>query len=194
MSELSSERPNATLWKIFENVNRWLEYAEKKNGLLLTILSLQLALIKLYVDHNAPNWAFYGSVIGLTFSLILAVFSFFPQLEIPDWLYFWSPTAREKKPADNLLFFGDIAKYSQSEFIKSMETYAGMGSSIESIDSDLCGQIIVNSRITNRKFRLFKFAIWAMLFGQFLFGLSFFCHGGFLCQNQVNTSKNANQK
>ena len=74
---------------------------------------------------------------------------------------------------DNLLFYGDITKYSQKEYIENMEKYFGEKIGGNKRLEDLCGQIIVNSQITSTKFNIFKVTAWLMIIGQILFLISF---------------------
>lgn len=160
------------LWRIFENINGWLRYAEKKNTFILAFLGIQLTLIKLFSE--TCNWILIISLIFSGLTLLIVIFSFIPEVEIPSWLYF-SPLSFSNyaDDTDNLLFFGHIEKYSQWEYIEKMEAYFKINIKEQKYLEDLCAQIILNSKITSNKFYMFKLATILLLCGQLFFVLSF---------------------
>lgn len=159
------------LWRVLENVNNWLGYAERKNVLILTFIGIQLTLCKLFVE-DVDVWLIACSIfLGLCF--LLTLISFFPQTVIPWWLYFWARSSDKPNENDNLLFYGDITKYSQKEYIEKMEKYFGEDIHGHKNLEDLCGQIVVNSQIASKKFNIFKATTWFMITGQMLLLISF---------------------
>jgi hypothetical protein len=86
--------------------------------------------------------------------------SFIPQVKFP-----WIVSLRQTTPKDNLFFFGDIANYSAEEFVEVLYHASTMKPAINKLQCDLAGQIITNSRIGLRKFRLFTVAVWIAVAG-----------------------------
>jgi hypothetical protein len=143
---------------ILGSVNEWLKFAEAKNAALLVATSaLVLALVDYLPDktHSFWNWALFitASVFFLLSSLI-CLLSFVPQVKFP-----WIVSLRQMTPKDNLFFFGDIANYSAEEFVEALYHASTMKSAINKLQCDLAGQIITNSRIGLKKFRLFTVAV-----------------------------------
>lgn len=170
MSDKNQTAMDQQLWKIFENINRWLEYSERKNGLMLTFIGAQLVFVKLLTGQTdaVSHWLVAcASLLGLAFLLILI--SLYPKTSIPKWLYFLSEDSEKPTDADNLLFYGDIAKHSQAEYIKRLERDFHLTISGNKYCEDLCAQILVNSQVTKGKFKIFKQTAWLMFFGQILF-------------------------
>lgn len=158
------------LWKIFKNTNKWLEYSEKKNALLLTFIGIQLTLIRLF-SNEVKGLSFLSFTI-LSICFILAIISFFPKTSIPKNTYNWGFPKNSINKNDNLIFYGDIAKYNAEQYISAMETYLNGEISNDKYLVDICTQIVINSEISLVKFIIFKAAIWLMGVGQLLFFVS----------------------
>jgi hypothetical protein len=167
----SEANMESTLWYIFNNVNRWLEHAEKKNMVLLTVMALQLTLMKTLVATTSI-WLILAYVsLGLCF--LINLISFLPVTEIPKWLYSWSDAISPPAENDNLLFFMHISKYSLPDYIASLQKL--LGSEITNkYYENICSQIVINSIIAASKYRMFKVSFWFMIAGQILFLFSFF--------------------
>jgi len=158
------------LWKIFENINKWLEYSERKNALILTFIGIQLTLVRLFL--NELKGLFFLSFIILALCLILAIISFFPKTSIPKIAYGWGMPKKPINENDNLIFYGDIVKYSTEQYVNRIETYFGEEISNNKYLVDICNQIVVQSKITLIKFNIFKITTWLMGVGQLLFFVS----------------------
>lgn len=160
------------LWQIFNNVNRWLEYAEKKNAFIMTFIGLQLTIGKFLVDK--PNTLMVIAIGFLGLGFLITVISFIPRIAIPKWLK-CSCMIFEKKTSekDNLLFYGHIAKYPIDEYCKAMADYLNGDIQGNKLLEDLCEEIVVNSKITYTKYRCFKITVWFLFGGQVLFLASF---------------------
>ncbi|MCI5122931.1 MAG: hypothetical protein D3925_00255 [Candidatus Electrothrix sp. AR5] len=154
------------LWKILDNVNKWLEYAEKKNALILTFIGLQITFVNIY-EHDAGAIEFVSLfVLGACF--LLTLISFYPKTKIPRWAT-WLPYSEDSPlEDDNLLFFGHIVKYSSSEYIVALEKKFNESLKGEKYYEDICSQIVVNSQIVNAKYQLFKINFWLIFVGQIL--------------------------
>jgi len=163
------------LWRIFENINSWLHYAERKNALILTFIGVQITLIKIFID-TLDGWLIIASLVFLGLCFLLAVFSFFPRTRISKWCFdFMVSPSDDAGENDNLLFYGHIAKYTVREYIAKMERYLNGAIHGSRNLEDLCSQIVVNSQIASAKFNFFKVTVWLMMIGQILFLLSFWC-------------------
>lgn len=159
------------LLRIFDLVNDWLRFAEAKNGALLAFCSAAIfGLLKFPGDWVVITPSFKAGlavvVVFLLLAILISIWSFLPQttrLEIILW-----PAADERKETDNLIFFGDICKYSAEDlFDRLCDRYSAPNEHSHQQRQylqDLANQVVVNSKITMRKFRLFQRAIGLVLF------------------------------
>ena len=159
------------LWRILDNVNRWLEYAERKNAILLTFIGLQLTFFKIFI--GSPNFWLIIALILLGICFFIILFSFFPKTSIPYWIYSWSNPISSPRVTDNLIFYGDISKYSLQDYIEKLEKYFDEQISTHNHLNDICSQILINSQLAKRKYNMFKAATWFMIAGQLFFLFSF---------------------
>lgn len=155
------------LWRIFQNINYWLQYAERKNALILTFIGIQITLIKIFIK-TLDAWL-VASFVFLGFCFLLAIFSFLPRTRISRWWFdFMIKPSNEAGENDNLLFYGHVAKYTVKEYTEKIEKYLNGTIHGHRNLEDLCSQIVVNSQITSAKFNFFKITVWLMMIGQFL--------------------------
>ena len=156
-----------TLKDIFENVNNLLKFAEAKNGVIIALNSMIIfGVFKLDIlsldTSSILNWYLYIAIFMLVTSLIIALLSFVPKLKYP-YLSFEKPLE-----TDNLLYFGDIAKYTPTQYKKHFEKIIKLDDKEEyqnnhNLTDDYINQIVINSKITFIKFKQFEIAIWFTL-------------------------------
>lgn len=158
------------LWKIFDNVNSWLKYAENKNTYILAFIGAQVTLIKLL--DSQTNGRLITSFVFLGLCFLVCIFSFFPKTIISSWLYYVAKSHQKPDKKDNLLFYGHIAKYSVNQYKDEMARYLNQKIEGNKYLEDLCGQIVINAGIAHTKFSMFKISFWLMLLGQVFFLLS----------------------
>ena len=152
---------------ILEEVKTWLHFGEAKHGALLAI---NLILIFKCTDFfiNIEEKKIIGSKVFLIiimtlylFSSIISLISFMPKLNKLDDS---DVDEDSNSTTNNLLnFFGDIKKYSSSkQYLRDVYyKYFNMEqtSNFPLIEQDYAKEIIINSQITNRKFKLFKWCV-----------------------------------
>ncbi len=159
------------LWRIFENVNSWLKYAENKNAYILAFIGAQLTLLSL-LKFQITEWIMVSFIfLGLCF--LVCILSFYPKTIISRWLYDLASSNKAPHDDDNLLFYGDITKYSVNQYIEVMQKYLDCKIKGNKYLQDICGQIVVNSNIANAKFNMYKMSFWLMILGQLFFLISF---------------------
>jgi hypothetical protein len=149
------------LQSVLSDINNWLSFAEAKNGALLAanaglvVSALGLVEGKVFM-FRWVEYYFYSFALLLSFSGLLCLVSFLPQIEIP-MIRARSPAQRQ----DNLLFYGDICDYDASTYLQALcSRYGFQLDSIGPFEEDLAESIVVNSRISMRKYRLFRAAVW----------------------------------
>ena len=158
------------LWRIFENVNKWLEYSERKNGVALVFIGVQLTILKVS-SEEADCWM-QAALVALGLCFFSTLLSFFPVTRISFLSRFCSNSWKKPSDKDNLLFFGHIMKYSHKAYLNAIGKYFKVDIQGQKILEDLCAQIVENSKITSRKFNIFKVTVCLMLAGQILLMIS----------------------
>ena len=150
------------LKNIFININDWLKFAETKTATLLTGNSILifgiLRTIKVQDTDFIQIIILYFTMLLLSLSLLTCLISFIPSLKLP-----WLVTLKKPTENDNLLFFGDVAKYNSKSYLEKLFSSTSTEKSKKSftaLDNYYAEQIIANSIIALKKFRLFTFAIW----------------------------------
>lgn len=161
------------LWTIFENVNRWLEYAEKKNALVITIIGAEVALCKLFENKLNFNCYLIIYFLFLLFCFVIALFSFSPKTKIISW---FADIFSKQGKVDNLLLFSQIANYSSHSYIDKLQEKYNWAIRDSKYLEDICNQIVENSKICAFKFTLFKINFWILFVAQLILGFSFLYH------------------
>lgn len=136
--------------KIFSNVNYWLSFAEAKNAMNIAAV---IALLSIILDVQAGNLLIGLSSVLLIISGVISFASFIPILHIKK-------NDQKDIKKENLLFYDDIKKYSEQEYLKKTKEYFdGKDGSKEKLNSFLSEEIVINSKITSRKYKMFKLAM-----------------------------------
>lgn len=155
---------------IFGNINDWLKFAEAKHGGLL-VLNAGLVIGILSSYSNIQSFVYKPTVlIGVIcfgFSVFLSIISQFPVTQ-----NIFYNKKEIKNP--NLYFFGHLSHFDNQSFIdelKKIDTNYSAGK----LDSDLINQILINARITQAKYTLFKYASYLTAFGSGVIGFSSIC-------------------
>jgi hypothetical protein len=169
---------NTKLVEIFENVNKWLHFAEAKNGAVLALLSLVFFRLFSYAPAEIENSNIYSKIFFISIiilfilSFLFSAFSFLPNLKKTKGNYIKEDF---KVSHLNLLFFGDIAKYSSPQHYLNDFLNKYFDNKEEALDKyllDLIDEIIINSQITNKKFWFFKKSLIFLIIGF----ISFICY------------------
>jgi hypothetical protein len=152
------------LERILSHVNRWLEFAEKKNGALLAGNSaLILGVVsRLQNASNIPPFAkfyVYFALLLVGAAATCCLISFLPQTQMPGLA-----SRREANGDDNLLLFSDLADYSPADVLSALCQCTGeSGAELNRLHTHYAEQIITNSRIAERKYDFFWVALWLTL-------------------------------
>lgn len=136
----------------------FLKFAEAKNAALLTFASAwTFASINVLISERAPvgivGGAFRLTLVLFAAAAVVAVYSFLPKLNLHS-------LHRDPAQPKNLLYFGHIAEFDTAVYrARVQERYLAQATDQVLTDDyldDLAVQISVNSKITNRKFKLFN--------------------------------------
>lgn len=146
---------------ILSLVNEWLKFAESKNAALLAAdTAMALGLLKVLQSYTLPSQIvklyLSFSIVFLALAAIVCLISFISQVTIP-----WLATKCRPSETDNLLFYGDIAKYNPEKYMEKLYKQAMKDlDEIDAYEEDIAEQVIINSRIALRKYKLFNVALW----------------------------------
>lgn len=147
------------LWPIFENVNQWLKFGEAKNAAMLAgniaIIFSTPAFVSSYL-HYLNNFYYLSFIFLISLSTFISLLSIIPQKN-----FTWTLKSRNLLEPD-IYFFGHLATLDKFSLIEELGRQCKINSEPLPCDFHLAHQIIVNSKITDRKFNMFKTAAWLM--------------------------------
>lgn len=177
--EKIGEKAQEILKEIFENTNKWLNFAEAKNGALIGINGLFLfKSIDYLFDILNGKLKVDILVVGLMnaiffIAILMALKSFFPNTNVYIDKADVSDTDTSNKDRI-LIFYGDICKYQSSklylrDIYKYYLEYNVKIEELKKIELDYAKEILINSRITSYKFKLFSNAMKLNCIGIFIF-------------------------
>ncbi|TIW72934.1 MAG: hypothetical protein E5V58_12985 [Mesorhizobium sp.] len=144
---------------ILADVNQWLQYGEAKNGIMITVNLALIVGIGTVVTawENVPVPIVVAGIaisIGLLVGSMFSLVSFFPKLQ----KHSYAPADRALE-GGNLLFFGDIEKYAPRSYLEALAASLGAKVGTHRLHEDLASQIVTNSIIATKKFKLFAIAL-----------------------------------
>lgn len=180
MNKLNHEEQ---LYKIFNNVNDWLKFAEAKNFGLLTLnaaIIFGLTQITFSNDSVIKIVTFCVFVPFLILSFIPCLISLFPIVTMIEsknkngkirnsmkFISYLSNLIDTEKSFENIHFYGYLKDIEKEEFETKFLEKTGSKDMFSIFERELVTQILYNSRITSLKYRFFKI-------GAFLFMIGFF--------------------
>lgn len=159
------------LEKNFSNINSWLNFAEAKNA---ANIAFTAACITEIFNLSNRNVILNVICILLVISGMCSMFSFLPRLEnkVKRKNFFIFANKKKRYKGDNLIFFENIKEYSGNSYIQKIckEYFRKKKYNPTKYELDLSDEIIYNSKITSRKYKLFRWAVYLdiIAFGLFL--------------------------
>jgi Family of unknown function (DUF5706) len=149
---------------IFGIVNDWLKFAETKNAaLVVAVCAASVPICDHFPSTGEPwsvRWFCSAGCVLFGIAGFLSLGTFLPRL-----IFTWSESKAERSATHNLLYFGHIAKYSAADYLKALYDAELTTSPNRKLELDLAGQIVINSQITNKKFKQFAAACYFALAG-----------------------------
>lgn len=146
---------------IFLNVNEWLKFAETKHATLIALNGAALfGLLSSYSNIKEFKGIEVAIVLGIFLfgiSILNSFISFFPKTSNTIKI---SNTTRTV----NLFFWGHVCALTTQQFIIELRTIDSNYNPTK-LEEDMMNQIIVNSQIVERKYRLFKYSLYSSTFG-----------------------------
>ncbi len=152
---IMNESLNELLEKSLERVNFWLQFAEAKHAALIAFILAVLAII--YGGDFIDNFIF--ETITATFylaALVISMVSFSPRYDKDV-----SRKIGNYSNNDNLLYWKDIAKYADEDFLKRIyKDFLSEDKNSFKVSERLYAQeIIINARIADKKYNLFQLSV-----------------------------------
>lgn len=150
------------LYSVLNQVIDWLKFAESKNGALLAAESA--AIFAFFSAFSQIQYSYF-SIWGLIYLGILLVCLFVSLLYclisfIPDLNLSFKEKINDCSEDNNLCFFAHIAELSPEEYLSRFyEKREIKFKEINKFELDLAQQIVINSKIACRKYKLFEIAI-----------------------------------
>ena len=131
------------LWKILNNVNFWLDYAERKNLSITTLLGIGTVLSILFehleiLSKGDKNWLLFAGFSGILISLMTAMLTFFPRYIRSEVRVEQSKNSNSDR---NPLYYGDIALFPKEEYIRTLKQYMDVAK-FSALEEALIDQII----------------------------------------------------
>jgi len=151
-----------TLKDIFKTVNEWVRFGDVKNaGILAASMALTAGLLKFINGGVEGYWLYFSLTIMIVASLValMALLGFSPILN-----KFFNRKSNKIPKEFNVYFFGDIRHFHDFEskkhvdylqLLNSKSTFYSNTYLHDKLDEDLAMQIVTNSQIAFRKFKLF---------------------------------------
>jgi len=139
---------------ILATVNDMLKFAEAKNGGLIIFNSgLVIGILSSYNNiHSAVyKWVILFGIVCFGVSVFLSIISQFPKTEN---IFF----NKENIAKPNLYFFEHLSNLDEAGFIDAFKEEEKKFDA-SGLDKLVINQILVNARIAQTKFTIFKFAI-----------------------------------
>lgn len=156
------------LKEIFSYINHWLNFAEAKNGSIIAVNSafiIGIASILANSDINIHNWLrlyMYTALVLLLLAIGLALWSFLPLVDR------FTNCGNNDHDNSILIFFQDISKCKNAEeyvirIYKDYYNSVKCENDISKLELDYAKEIIYNSKVTVRKYKCFKYALYCSI-------------------------------
>lgn len=147
----------------YKKVIDWVKYAETKNAALVALNGAFLfGVLNIIISEKLQNyWAnIYAYLLIILFltSLVISLISFIPRLNAP-----WLKINEQKGDNDNIIYFGHIAKYTPSQYLRLIDEKLDLSDYSTSEASIYSNQIVINSQVTLIKLKQFEIAAWFFL-------------------------------
>lgn len=160
--------------KQLDRTDKWLSFAEAKNAALIALNLAMCGVIVKWIGNLGSDSLCVRRVLIVDLalfiiSLLIALFSFFPNLSKTPKI---NSDSKKKDSNFNLVFYGDIQSFSSAEeYIRyfCLQCKYPLPETLKRPFIDFANEIIINSQITVRKYKLFKRALNFDIFAFVLF-------------------------
>lgn len=158
------DRAYQALSTVFADIRGQVQFAEAKNGALFAstmALIIGIATILGSMDDVPVTVQIWlgSSGLGLAGAALLALLSFLPVMGAKRHRH----SRGSDGDGENLIFWGEIRRYTPSAYADAFLKAVQIDIRPPRLILDLAEQIVINSSIAHRKFRLFEAGAWATL-------------------------------
>lgn len=162
--EFSIEKRLEILKDIFENVNKWLHFAEAKNAALIGLNGVFLfkSIDFLRLSNNQCIGLPLLSTLLFLAGIFISLFSFLPNVAKIKEIKI--DVDNEDNKNNILIFFSDIKDYKDSkQFLVDIHKFYFNNNIdkdlLNKIELDYAKEIHINSLIASKKYKLFKWSL-----------------------------------
>lgn len=162
MSGLNEGEIDSRLQYMMDNVSRWLQFAEAKNGIALTASGgLLFAILGTIYSKNVMQFhaAFTVLAIGLFLTVVWSLVSLMAKTTIA--LSHPTDLSVTEATSLSLIFFGEVRMLAQADYVVRLEKQLGQ---MTEWQKQLADQIWQNSRIAYAKYWFFNGSLFVMGF------------------------------
>lgn len=157
------------LKEIFENVNNWLSFAEAKNAALVALEST--IIIGFITSDIFKTYTMFISIIICicSFALLISLYSFIPSIgNKTNKIIQYLVKLDKQNISKNMILFSYIAQYEEDQegikkYLEDIKREYEISCEIKQEHKDLAGEIIYNSKLAVKKYKLFGFSLKIIL-------------------------------
>jgi hypothetical protein len=163
------DRAYQSLSTVFADIRGQVQFAEAKNGALFAstmalIIGIATVLGSM-AEAPASILIWLGSTgLGLAAAALLALLSFLPVMGQKRHRH----ARGSDSEGENLIFWGEIRRFTPSAYAEAFLKAIQIEVRPTRLILDVAEQIVINSSIAHRKFRLFEAGAWATLTAMFV--------------------------
>lgn len=145
-------KPSEEYWKILNSINEWIKFSDIKAGAILSIYGVLLTVIysnakQVFELLNSNNCILTLAIIAIITSIVSVILSFLTL----------NPTLKNENP-HSIIFFGHVQE-KFDEYKKYNEYAVEVIESKDRYRNQLSEQVVINSKICWRKFKLISWSI-----------------------------------
>lgn len=175
MTKDDFDRAYGLLSGVFADVRGQVQFAEAKNGALFAstmALIVGISTILFSADDMAGSIGLWLGLtsIGLAGGSFFALISFLPIMGKKRHRY---AKGREGS-GENLVYWGEIKHFTPSAYAEAILLALRIDATTPRLLLDLAEQVVINSGIAERKFRLFSYGAWTTMYAIMLPAVAFF--------------------
>ena len=164
LSKEDFERAYEKMSGVFADIQGQVQFAEAKNGALFAstmAVIIGIATVLSSLDE-VPLSVFLwlgATCFGLAGAVLLALLSFLPVMGAKRHRFARGSDGN----GENLIFWGEIRRFTPLAYAEAFLQSLQLNGRPTRLIIDVAEQIVINSGIAHRKFRLFGAGAWAML-------------------------------
>lgn len=145
----------------FNNINKWLSFAEAKNGSIVVFNTTCIVNVMKEVEYISITNIWCWILCIFCISLLIALYSFKPNTNSIENIY----RKRKLNGKRNFLLYSHVAELSPYEYITKLNNEGIMVDRKNKVHTDYIDEIIVNSRISTWKYKVFKKSLCISMVG-----------------------------